>query len=361
MNPADSTAVYFLPSRPDEPDEALATRLAAELDRYGWIGQIVTAHDMVAIKTHFGEEGTTGYVRPVCFRPIGERVRAAGGLPFLTDTQTLYNGKRKNAVEHLMLAGSHGFSLEATGIPLIMADGLLGDEEVTVPIAGKLYAQVAIASLIVKAQALVVVSHFTGHLGTGFGAALKNMGMGCASRRGKLTQHSTAKPKIKAKKCARCGQCVRWCPEQAIVLEEKAARIDQGKCIGCGECLAVCRFDAVGYNWGATYEELQRKVAEHALGVAQGKQGKLLCLNFLTRLSKDCDCMAGFTSLGPDIGVVIGTDPVAVDAASLDLVESRLGRPLGEVAYDIPTRVQLEHAEAVGLGSQRYRLETLGG
>ncbi len=361
MNPPASATVYFLPIRPDETDPALAARLAAEFDRHDWIGQIVAGKDFVAIKTHFGEEGTKGYVRPVHFVPVGERVRAAGGLPFLTDTQTLYSGRRKNAVEHLILAEEHGFSLAKTGIPLVMADGLLGDEEVTVPIAGKLYRKVAIASLIAKAQALVVVSHFTGHLGTGFGAALKNLGMGCASRRGKMAQHSTAKPKVKGKKCTRCGQCVRWCPETAITMEENAALIDQKKCIGCGECLAVCRFDAVGYNWSATYEELQRKVAEHALGVVTGKEKKLLCLNFLTRISKDCDCMAGFTSLAPDIGVVIGNDPVAVDTASLDLVEARLGRPLGEVAYDIPTRVQLDHAQEIGLGLQRYRLETIGG
>ena len=162
-----------------------------------------------------------------------------------------------------------------------------------------------LASGIVKAAALVVVSHFTGHLAAGFGCALKNMGMGCSSRRGKMVQHSTAKPKIKAKACTSCGLCVQWCPASAITMEEKSAVIDSAKCIGCGQCLAVCRFDAVAYNWGATYEDLQKKVVEHAWGVALGKKDKMICVNFLTRISKDCDCMKDFEQIVPDIGILV--------------------------------------------------------
>jgi len=241
-----------------------------------------------------------------------------------------------------------------------MADGLYGDEETEVDIPGKIYRTVKIASGVVKAASLVVVSHFTGHLGTGFGCALKNLGMGCSSRRGKMAQHSTAKPKIKVKDCTRCGLCVQWCPASAITMEEKSAVIDKAKCIGCGQCLAVCRFDAVAYNWGATYEVLQKKVVEHAMGVAIGKKGKMLCLNFLTRITKDCDCMKEFELVAPDIGVLVSADPVAADAASIDLVEEKLGKKLADVAYDIPYRVQIDYARELGFGSPDYELVTVG-
>jgi hypothetical protein len=240
-----------------------------------------------------------------------------------------------------------------------MADGLYGDEEIEVPIQGKLYKKVKLASLVVKAQAMVMVSHFTGHLATGFGAALKNMGMGCASRKGKMAQHSTAKPKVKMEACTKCGMCVKWCPEEAIAMTTEGAVIDSDKCIGCGQCLAVCRFDAVAYNWGATYEDLQKKVVEHAMGVAASKPGKILYINFLTRISKDCDCMPGFESIVPDIGVLIGLDPVALDAASLTLVEQHAGAALSSLAYDIPYRKQLEYAAELGFGNADYELVTV--
>jgi len=211
------------------------------------------------------------------------------------------------------LAYDHGFTYEATGLPIIMADGLLGDEEVEVPIDGQHYKSVKLATLIVKSQALVVVSHFTGHLAAGFGATIKNLGMGCSSRKGKMLQHSTAKPSIRKKKCTACGECVKWCPADAITLQDNIAVIDRKKCIGCGECLAVCRFDAVGYNWSQTYEHLQEKTLEHAMGVVNSKKDKIVYLNFLTRVSRDCDCMNTFEQIVPDIGVVIGFDPVAVD------------------------------------------------
>ena len=238
-----------------------------------------------------------------------------------------------------------------------MADGLIGDEEVEIEIPGKLYKKVAIASLIARAQAVVMVSHFTGHLLSGFGAALKNMGMGCSSRKGKLIQHSTAQPAIKAAACTGCGECIRWCPVNAITMENKKASIDSLKCIGCGECLAVCRFDAVAYNWGETYENIQEKIVEHAMGVAYANKGKIIYINFLNRISKDCDCMQKkFEKIVPDIGVLVSFDPVAIDAASLDLVEENAGRKLSQLAFNIPYKGQIDHARLLGFGNPDYNL-----
>ena len=347
--------VFFIPAADNEPDESLCRKLESAIQAMDFFS-IVQANDMVAFKTHFGEENSQGYVRPLNFKMMGDLVKRRRGLPFLTDTATLYSGMRNQAVSHIELALRHGFGFEQTGMPLIMADGLSGDEELEVPIPGRIYSQVKLASQIVKTQALVVVSHFTGHLASGFGAALKNMGMGCASRRGKLAQHSTATPSVKKKKCTACGACVKWCPAQAITMAEDVARIDKQACIGCAQCLTVCRFDAIGYNWSETYEQLQRKIVEHAWGVAESKKSKALYINFLNRISKDCDCMGGYEKIIPDIGVLISFDPVALDAASLDLVEKKAGKPLRAIAYDIPHRVQIDYAREIGFGNPEYQL-----
>lgn len=345
--------VYFLKSVPGEDDAAYASRLGDALEKLDAFG-FIEDRDIVAVKTHFGETRKSGYIRPPYLRAVGDRIRAKGGVPFLTETSTLYRGRRNNAISHLALVSDHGFGYEHTGMPAIMADGLMGDEEIEVEVPGKIHRRVKIASLLAKVQALVVMSHFTGHLGAGFGAALKNTGMGLASRRGKLAQHSTARPSINKKACTRCGMCVRWCPEDAISMNDESALINSKKCVGCGQCLAVCRFDAVKYNWGATYEDLQKNVVEHAWGAHLCVPGKSLYLNFLTRISKDCDCMTVYEQITPDIGVLISGDPVAVDAASLDLVERHAGKRLSALAYDIPYRHQIDYARELGFGNPDY-------
>lgn len=348
--------VYFIRWNDGWDDAIAAARLKEALVSLDLLS-FVAARDMVAVKTHFGEGSKSGHVRPVYLKEIGSLLTARKALPFLTETQTLYKGNRTDAVSHLIHAQSQGFGFEKTGLPIIMADGLYGDDEIEVPIPGRIYQSVNIASLIVKAQAAVIVSHFTGHLAAGFGCAVKNMGMGCASRKGKMIQHSTAKPTITVEACTRCGSCEQWCPAGAITMNERSAVIDHDRCIGCGQCLAVCRFDAVAYNWGATYEDLQKKVVEHAWGVARCKENKILYINFVTRVSKDCDCMTSFEQIVPDIGIVISRDPIAADAAALDLVERRAGKQLDQMAYDIPYRHQIEYAREIGFSSGEYELQ----
>jgi uncharacterized protein len=347
--------VFLIPMQDNEEDSSVCTRLEKVIKEKDFFS-FITPRDMVAFKTHFGERNTKGYVRPPYFKMMGDLIKQKNGIPFLTETSTLYRGKRTNAVEHIELAHQHGFTLENTGLPIIMADGLLGDDEIEVTIPGKQFKSVNIASLIVKAQSLVMVSHFTGHLLTGFGATLKNMGMGCASRRGKLIQHSTARPSIIKKKCTACGECLKWCPVNAISLKDNKADIDKSICIGCGECLAVCRFDAVNFNWSETSPNLQHKMVEHAMGTAETKKGKIIYINFLNRITKDCDCMGQFEKITPDIGVLISFDPVAADAASLDLVEQRTGNKLSHKAYDVPYREQISYAGQLGLGNPEYEL-----
>lgn len=348
--------VYCIEAVDDEKDEFLCDRLRNLIQAENLLG-FIADRDVTAVKTHFGESQKQGYARPLYLKMLGENIKSLGGFPFLTETSTLYKGNRSDAIRHIAHANSQGFDYISTGMPIIMADGLFGDDEYVAPIKGKAYTAVHIAALFAKCNALVMVSHFTGHLAAGFGATLKNLGMGCASRKGKMEQHSTAKPKIIKKECTGCGTCTRWCPQNAIALIDGLAVINSKKCIGCGECLAMCRFDAVKFNWGATHEDLQKKVVEHAMGVCSLFPGKCLFVNVLTRISKDCDCVGHtFEKISPDIGILASRDPVALDAASLHLVEKRAGKTLAQLAYDIPYRFQLNYAKELEFGNQDYEL-----
>ncbi len=347
--------VYFIPIKDQEPDDVIAKKLKRVLIEKEFLN-FIEEKDFVAVKTHFGENKSKGYVRPVIFRMLADLIKKRKALPFLTETSTLYRGRRSNAVDHLELAYDHGFTYDKVKMPIIMADGILGDNEVSVKIKGKIYKEVNIALEIVKVQSMVVVSHFTGHIVAGFGAALKNLGMGCSSRMGKLIQHSTAQPSVKKDKCTGCKECERWCPTGAIKVKEGKAEIDENVCIGCGECLAVCRFDAIYYNWGETYENLQKKIVEHAMGVMELKKDKIIFINFLNRITKECDCMNKYEKITEDIGVLISYDPVAIDSASFELVEEKSGKELKDMSFDIPNRVQLDYSEELNFGSKDYNL-----
>lgn len=347
--------VYFISMTDKEDDRAVCERLEQKILEQDFFS-FIKPKDMVALKTHFGEAKTTGYVRPRYFKMMGDIIKKKQAVPFLTETQTLYRGRRTNAVEHMELAYEHGFSFEQTGLPIIMSDGLLGDDEIEIDIPGKLYKKVGVAAQIVKAQSLILVSHFTGHMLSGFGAAIKNLAMGCSSRKGKLEQHSTAQPSIKPVNCTACGECLKYCPVNAISMKTGKAVIDPAVCIGCGQCLSVCRFDAVTYNWGVTGVEMQRKMVEHAMGVAKTKTNKAIYINFLNRIPKECDCMGPTEIITDDIGILVSFDPVALDAASIDLVEEKSGKKLSQMAHNIPDRVQLDYARELGFGNTDYEI-----
>jgi len=235
---------------------------------------------------------------------------------------------------------------------------LLCSTEIEVQIPGILFTSVNIAREAVLADGLVVVSHPTGHMQVGMGACIKNLGMGLASRKGKLRQHSSIKPYIKKELCTLCKSCIRWCPENTIVEQEEKAFIVSEKCTGCGECLAVCRYHAVAYNWGVESPDLQKRMAEHALGAVMNKKNKIVCMNVLTNMTRDCDCFAiKQTPVIADIGILLSADPVAIDQATLDLTQQKDGFGLAHDSYpDFDPTLQLSHAEEIGLGSRKYEL-----
>lgn len=356
-----SADVFFLRVTED-PLDRLGRHFGTFWEQSGF-HSLIGDRDLVGIKMHFGEKGNTTHIPPDLVKLVVDRIRERGGKPFLTETCVLYRSERDNAVDHILTAHAHGFSIEKLGAPVIIADGLRGDAEREVPIPGEIYQKVSVATTALEASAFIVLSHVTGHMSTGLGGVIKNLGMGFASRKGKLRQHSMTKPAISAKKCTGCGCCIAWCPADAISMNGDTAVIDQKCCIGCGECLTVCRFDAVKYDWQVGGTDLQMRMAEHAMGVVYNKQDKMGYINYLLSVTKDCDCFGKVQSMMfPDIGILASFDPVALDAATLDLIERETGRTLTDQSHPhTDPWIQIHHGEKIGLGSSDYRLVECNG
>jgi len=336
---------------------------AVKLFRAAKFKNCFAKNDFTAVKVHIGEEKNTTYLHADCIKALVAELLRLKTKPFITDTSTLYTGRRHNAIDHTIFASEQGFDTKNLGAPFIAPDGLFGTSETAVKINGELNKEVFIASDIVRCQSILSVAHFTGHIAAGMGATLKTIGMGCASRKGKMRQHSVLKPAVK-NSCTLCGECVKHCPVSAITLKAKKAHIDQDKCIGCAECVAVCRFDSIRYDWSRQSNLLQKDIAEHALGALQAKQGKAVFFNFVISVTKDCDCfkIPNLKKIVDDIGITASTDPVAVDKASLDLVESAAGKKISDMIKNkkLDPLHQLEHAQKIGLGSVEYELFEVG-
>ncbi|MCL4498755.1 MAG: DUF362 domain-containing protein [Chloroflexi bacterium] len=339
-------------------------------DKAGFAG-LIEPGDLVAIKVHFGERGNTAFLSPLYARRVVDKVKAAGGRPFLTDANTLYAGTRGNAVDHLATAVQHGFGYASVGAPVIIADGLNGHNYLEVPIDGKHFETVKIGSAIREADVVIALSHFKGHEAVGFGGALKNIGMGSGSRSGKQMMHSDIMPVVDEEKCSACERCVEWCASGAIAVGASAG-ISPEACVGCGECTVTCPNGAIGINWKTEPAAIQEKIAEYALGVIAGKADKVGFINFAIDIVPDCDCWAWSDApVVPDIGILASTDIVAVDQASVDLVNStegiRGGRLEDVTSCDkfatlngIDWSIQLEHGQHLGLGSRSYELVRVG-
>ena len=366
------STVYFADLRTTH-KENMVNKLGRLMTTTGLASRI-HKRDLVAVKLHFGEAGNTAFIRSVFVRKVVEMIRAEGASPFLTDANTLYAGTRSDAPSHLLTALHNGFGYASVEAPIIIADGLRGKSETAVDIQQKNFQQVYIGSEIIEADALISLAHFKGHELAGFGGTIKNLGMGCASRKGKMAQHSKLSPAVKRKKCIGCGECVTHCSQGALSLVEKKAVIDTAKCIGCGECILICVQEAIQIQWNQDIPGFLEKMVEYTMGVLKNKTGKSLFVNFITNVSPACDCYPfNDAPIVRDIGVVASLDPVAVDQASVDLVNREPANPgscltthtgPGEDKFrgvypDVNGMYQLEYAEKIGLGTREYELITI--
>ncbi|MFA6349929.1 MAG: DUF362 domain-containing protein [Candidatus Omnitrophota bacterium] len=349
--------VYFIRVSQADPVNVVADKLRTLIDNSGVLN-FSAKGQKIAVKMHFGEEGNTGFVRPEYLRCICEYLNLKGSNPFLADTNTLYRGKRTNSADHLKLAYGHGFIRENVGAEVIIPDDSVDDAVMDLRINQKFIKVAKIARLFIDADCIVGVSHFKGHIMTGFGGALKNLGMGCASRVGKLMQHSDVAPIVYEDKCIGCGECKKICPVNAIHIENKKSVIDGLKCIGCASCIAVCHYSAIDVNWESGGNILQEKMVEFASAVMKSKKGRLGFFSFATKITKECDCIAkDDPRIAPDVGIFSSTDPVSIDKASFDMVNSACEKDIFREIH--PNRnglKQLEYAQELGLGSLDYEL-----
>ena len=333
--------------------------------------RMIPSQGLVAIKMHFGEKGNIAYIRPNFIRQIVDYIKRLGGSPFLTDTNTLYAGTRGDSVSHLKTALENGFVYTVVNAPVIIADGIRGGSFKEVKIDKDIFSTAFLAKEIYASDTLISVAHFKGHDVTGFGGTIKNLGMGCSSRKGKLEMHSGLSPKVKRKRCTGCGDCVEYCVHRAIYLEDKKAVIEPKRCVGCGECIIICPNNAINIRWNTDSSLFQKKIVEYAFAVLQSKKGRSAFMNFLIQISPACDCPPfNDAPIVRDLGIMASLDPVAIDQASVDMVNQqkaldgscvKVHRDKGsdkfrDIYPKIDWTIQLDYAQEMGLGNRDYKL-----
>ena len=372
----EKSKVYFTDFRTKANGDGLPTKLKKLMKKAG-IANLDLEGKFVAIKLHFGELGNISYLRPNYARAVVDVVKELGGKPFLTDCNTMYPGSRKNALEHLYCAWENGFTPLTVGCPILIGDGLKGTDDVEVPVVGGEYVQNAkIGRAVMDADVFISLTHFKGHEMTGFGGAIKNIGMGCGSRAGKTEQHISGQPVIDSDLCRGCKKCMAQCANNGLVFDEttKKMHIDKEHCVGCGRCLGACNFDAINFENFHAPQLLNRKMAEYAKAVVDGRPQ--FHISLVVDVSPNCDCHCeNDAPILPNIGMFVSTDPLALDQASVDACLAATPMPGSQLHEHIHApgfcdrhdhftnstpesewKSCLEHAAKIGLGNREYEL-----
>ena len=367
--------VYFTDLRTRMNGDGLAVKLQ-NLIRAAGIGNIDFDGKFVAIKIHFGELGNLSFLRPNYARAVVDVVKQLGGKPYLTDCNTLYPGSRKNALEHLECAWQNGFTPLTVGCPILIGDGLKGTDDIDVPVVGGEYVKNAhIGRAIMDADIIISLSHFKGHEATGFGGALKNLGMGCGSRAGKKDQHSAGKARVDAELCKGCRQCQKQCANGGLEFDENTRKMKvTGECVGCGRCIGACNFDAISFSEDRANDQLGCRIAEYSKAVIDGRPN--FHISLVIDISPNCDCHAeNDAPILPDIGMFASFDPLALDQACADACLKATPLPNSQITdnmksddfvdhhdhfkncrHTIDWQSCLAHAEKIGVGSREYEL-----
>lgn len=369
----DKSKVYFTDFR-----VPVGTSILAKMKKLfikAGIQNINMENQFVAIKMHFGELGNMAFLRPNYAKVVADLVKEQGGIPFLTDCNTLYPGSRKHALEHMDCANINGFNTITTGCQIIIGDGLKGTDDIEVPVKNGEYCKTAkIGRAIMDADVFISLAHFKGHEMTGFGGAVKNIGMGCGSRAGKMEQHSSGKVEVNVEKCRGCQVCAKHCGSNAITYENKKAIIDKDICKGCGRCIGACPFDAIHNDQWDAGDLLDKKMAEYAQAVVQDRP--CFHINMIMDVSPNCDCHGeNDAPILPNLGIACSFDPVALDQACVDICQkaepirnSQLGDNMADPHHhdhgdhwlnnnpNVHWKETLEHGEKIGMGTREYEL-----
>ncbi len=363
--------VYFCDMR-TKPGGMNVTQKMTNLIKKGGIKDIDMQGKYVAIKMHFGEYGNIAYLRPQFAKAVADVVKEMGGKPFLCDCNTMYTGGRHNGLDHLTTAELDGFNSVTTGCHVVIGDGIKGTDEVAVPIDGELVKTAYIGKAIYDADVVIALSHFKGHETAGFGGALKNLGMGCASIAGKRDQHSGSKPQVDQSGCVGCGLCTTQCAYSAVTVTDGKAHVNHSKCVGCGRCVGVCPHKTIHFLEGRTEEILNKKIAEYAAAAIKNKPH--FNINVIMDVSPNCDCHPeNDTPMIPDVGMLCSVDPVAIDVASADLCKRQhiiensaageshvhTGDCFCDAHHNTDWTFQVSQGEKMRIGTQEYVLEEI--
>ena len=372
----EKAKVYFTDFRTPYGGDTMPGKLK-KLIRKAGIDQLNLEGQFVAIKIHFGELGNVSYLRPNYARAVVDVVKELGGKPFLTDCNTLYPGSRKNALEHLYCAWENGFTPLTVGCPILIGDGLKGTDDIEVPVRGGEYVKNAkIGRAVMDADVIISMTHFKGHEATGFGGALKNLGMGCGSRAGKKEQHNNGKAYVQQEICRGCRRCMRECANNGLVFdpETRKMHVDKEHCVGCGRCVGACNFDAIDFEDPNSNQMLNYRIAEYAKAVVDGRPQ--FHISMVMDISPNCDCHEeNDAPILPDVGMFASFDPLALDQACVDacmkcepLPNSQLGEHMRDPHFvdhhdhftnstpESEWQSCLSHAEKIGLGTRDYEL-----
>lgn len=314
--------------------------------------------EAVGIKTTIGDSKDTGYIKPELVRAVVEALIKIKAKPFVFDTNVIYKGMRQNAVDHLNLVAQKGFLPQNLGCPFIVADSVFGTDSVAVKIELNHLKEIRVPSLVPVLENLVVLTHVTGHMLTGYAASIKNVGMGMASKAGKQIQHSCLKPHVIESKCTLCGCCIEICPAGAISEKKGRVFINPQTCLGCGECISACKFDAIYINWQEDPHKLVERTVEYAWGILSCIKRRIF-INFAFDVTKECDCIAtDDPKIVEDAGIFASLDILAVDKACFDVLSAQED----VFARHQKTRVHLHqfaYAREVCLGHLDYELVKL--
>ena len=311
--------------------------------------------EIVGIKMTIGDQHSTANIKPELVRMLVDRLKSRGVKPFVFDTNVIYKGQRQNSVDHLNLAYRKGFTPENLGCPYIIADSVFGTDSQSLKVDFKNLKEIKIPSLIKVMDNLIVLSHITGHIMSGYAASLKNVAMGMASRAGKQIQHSSLKPTINIANCTLCGGCIESCPASAISENSGKAFINTNLCIGCGECIASCKSDGININWREESNVFAEKKAEYACGILSRIKNRVF-MNFAIDITEECDCIAGDDPrFIKDTGIFLSDDILAVDKACFDVLTNKTDyfSRSGKIKAHLH---EFKYAEEIGLGSLAYNL-----
>lgn len=309
----------------------------------------------VGIKMTIGDEGSRANIKPDLVRIIVDKLKEQGAKPFVFDTNVIYQGQRQNSVDHLNLAYRKGFTPDNLGCPYIIADSVFGTDSQSIAVDFKNVQEIKVPSVVNVLEDLIVLTHITGHIMSGFAASIKNVAMGMASRAGKQIQHSSLKPAINIDNCTLCGSCIEVCPASAISEVSGKAFVNSNLCIGCCECIALCKLDAVTINWREDADIFAERMAEYALGILTRIRRKVF-INFAFDITKECDCISGDDpKIIEDAGIFASEDILAVDKACFDMLTK--SRDIFSRGGKITAHLhQLEYAREIGLGQADYNL-----